>query len=1198
MSEDGTGIWDAIDYGRDAIIEASAGTGKTYTLEHIVLKMVQDGLVADATQILLVTYTEKAAGELRDRVRGALERAGKLPPDFDAMTIGTIHSFCKQLLTEYAFENGMPMRLQVTTADKSLKRQAVLDALHSEEFSRRYRDLFPVAMFTADIESLDGISGLIAKALHQLSAADNASGANATATGLSAAAASWGMVVTAKGGQSFADWLSNNGQAPKFLGIDKKLHSTDADKAKAAWDAVAAAMDACASPDAKTVLGKCLTRISDPKAVNPRFGSKRLLDFDAGGNPDLQAVQTVLNTFIAVYKGLGEGMVAVLTRLARAALEQQKQDAGLLTFDDMVARAGEAVIRESQKTASPLLAKLRERYRYALVDEFQDTDAKQWDIFRTVFSHTRRTPDTPGALLVVGDPKQAIYSFRGADIATYLLAKREITAAGVPPYRLDKTFRCTRQLVDAFNTMFGKDDGGAWFTGMRVTLPGGGEEAIDYPESQWGEAHRADAAFAPVVLLESLRAGENGGGKGLGNATRCVPVFARNAARAIRGLRGTAIPGANTGPLDYGDFCILVRGKSRIPAIKRALAREGIPYAHYKESGLYSSAEAESVLAMLDFLAKPQGKGNLQAALLTPFFGVPPAELESTAAKLGQPFWDKVNLWQELAEKRDWSGLFAALLLGTDLNRRRPGDFEFDRRHAGVRQIFDDLLTRPGHPALALADFCDRIRQWKAEEGDDTEAGLRQKESDAAHVQIMTMHSSKGLQFPVVFIADGFSKTDDATLDEEKRIYYVALTRAQYRLYLPWSARTPADEPPSAGIGSAGAPLRGGFLAAAINRLTDAGLVNRGDVFDFPPPAAPATPAANPPSGPESAWAPVAAATPTSESPAAPFDGIFRYNSYSSLSRFAPVVPDSQESDANGSELPAESPALLDGRPDADPDEDPAPDGAATIDDSLLPHGTVTGDIFHEIMETLCNRPDDDPDSPGFGNATAANLMATVAGIRTRHGLRNRENADRSDSTDQTLARMAEKVLNTQIKCGGEEFRLRDIPPADRRAETRFVISEEELLGTAPRPGGDGVFNGSVDLLFRVNGKYFILDWKTTTLRDADGNPDYGKASLKHAWQEKYALQAQMYTAAVNRWLGRETAGVIYFFVRGVEGGKNPTNGVYAQEPDPEWLAALPGAIQNALAGHTAMLREIWRGRAEKRREQQTPPAALTQEDR
>ena len=147
-------VWNQLDYGRDAIIEASAGTGKTYALESIVVKLLREKGYSPR-EILLVTFTEKAAAELKNRVREALEKEGCLPPDFDETTICTIHSFCRQLLTEFAFENGVPMQCDIGGDGAALARRAILDALKGSDFKALCPDGLSAALKAAGMESVD-----------------------------------------------------------------------------------------------------------------------------------------------------------------------------------------------------------------------------------------------------------------------------------------------------------------------------------------------------------------------------------------------------------------------------------------------------------------------------------------------------------------------------------------------------------------------------------------------------------------------------------------------------------------------------------------------------------------------------------------------------------------------------------------------------------------------------------------------------------------------------------------------------------------------------------------------------------------------------------------------------------------------------------------------------------------------------------
>ena len=388
-------ICNNIDYTKDAIIEASAGTGKTYTLQSIVLKLLVEKKIESVKNLLLVTYTEKAAGELKDRIRDILEKAKRLPADFDEVTICTIHSFCRSLLTEYAFENRVPMQVEICASDKTLIHQAVLEALHSEEYREKQGTQFIELMTEAGLTA----DGLVAE-------------------------------------------------------VEKRFKGTD----------------------------------SLPELVKKKRDCKAIL-------------------------------INVLRPIAQRLFQENKERYSAMTFDDLVGRAHEVVVKEAQQEKqdkpSALLTAIRRKYRIALVDEFQDTDEAQWDIFRCIFSsEVNEIEDGPepkhGSLLVVGDPKQAIYSFRGADVGTYLTAKNAITGGDDDKaQRLKVTYRSSPKLVAAFNKIFGEKVGAdpSWFEGMKegngsityraVDPPPDGTEkfnGIDY-HSEFGE---------PVELLESI----------------------------------------------------------------------------------------------------------------------------------------------------------------------------------------------------------------------------------------------------------------------------------------------------------------------------------------------------------------------------------------------------------------------------------------------------------------------------------------------------------------------------------------------------------------------------------------------------------------------------------------------------------------------------------------------------------------------
>jgi len=1154
-------VWNKLQYDRDGIIEASAGTGKTYALQSIVLKLVADKKdPVDVKNILLVTFTEKAAGELKDRIRDILSEAGLLSSDFDETMICTIHSFCREILSEYAFENRVPMQMEIGGANGDLIHSAVRTALMGDDFKARYGEAYDAYMDAAELFSTDDLVTAVENALGECAKLDQAPPTpqhldDGMRRGFAEMASSTildfnGITVNARAKEGFDNACASIAAAKEDL-------------ASADFAAFARAVKECAANFKKM----------NP-SVNGRGRGTRLFDV----RPELKSFAEALSNVQAV---ISSQMVADLASFSWPVFKHLKDEAAMLTFDDLVTKAYRVIEdearRETEGKRSALMDSIRRRYRIALVDEFQDTNERQWTIFRSLFSSRVNRIEGDGAshpkqgfLLVVGDPKQSIYSFQGADVATYLAAKGRITKGeGTQPQQsLDKTFRSCKALVESFKNMFGENSG--WFSGMEE-----GGETIDYPEVGYPDGNERFLDLedmtgrSAVTLLESLPRQlpdieSNRGAPGYGNMSMCLPIFMRNAAREMKRLCSLPVAyrtrDSKTGELTdrrirYGDMCVLVRGNAGAKIVKRALAEMGIPYSHYKERGIYGSVEAEALIAFFDFLSAPERSGNLAALLVTPLFNIHPSELEAWLASGDKQLAGLVERWQELSAQRSWIALFESVMNDTALAHPAPNDYEYDRRWTACRQILDRLLAEKGRSALVPNDFAELLRAWRK---DDQRAGedgaLRQKENEGDSVQIMTMHASKGLEFKAVFIASGFSKPKDGDSLEEKRLYYVALTRAEHKLYLPWTQwdrhlRVNEEE---RGLGSSGSPLLGdGFLSRAI--LTSFAAEGKN-------------------AGKETVSLPAETMVDFSEKGdgASKQKGMrtpqvydigylkhlrLQWDSFSSLCRHDAtdkVVPsvENETDEMSDGRLPAQTPVA-----------------------TLLPRNNVSGNVFHEIMETLCGT-DEAAGGTGFAIgampldevlADSGPLMSLVRRTMRRNVLGNQESG--GDSTERSLARMVWRALNTCIEIGERKIYLKDIKYANRLAEVEFVIDEASVLdANTPRIGDivrDGAFNGKIDLLIRPDGKdgpVYVLDWKTNTLAD------YGKASVEAAMAAAgYPLQFKLYSLAVARWLGREAlAGVAYLFVRGGEHGDK--SGVYARTIDEKALECCRQSVLGAVS--------------------------------
>ena len=820
-----------------------------------------------------------------------------------------------------------------------------------------------------------------------------------------------------------------------------------------------------------------------------------------------------------------------------------KKQSRAMTFDDMILEVSrmvkDAVEDVGNAAKQAFLKSLRMRYRIVLVDEFQDTDNKQWDIFRLLFSNgvgeIGDARPKQGCLIVVGDPKQAIYGFRGADIATYLRARKEIEDAGGQKFRLDKMFRSTREMVDAFNTIFKS----GWFKNMSVnglTIPyEDGQGAVVFPND---EAPKRLREFVykdemPVELLESVPIGA-----AEKNKTTCLPLFLENMAEEMKRLHESpfwkAQPDANA-RMNWSSMCVLVRSHADGDAAQKVLREKGIPCRKYKEAGLFASAESESVLALFDYLSMPRNSGNLAALLLTPFFGVPLPLIEKRLADGDKKFDDLCDRWRTYIAKCEWVKFFESAMNDTDLGRPHTDDADFVRHRAGIRQIFDQLLTQCGRARELLA-LSDALRAWRRDDSNAGEDGsVRYKESESDAVQIMTMHAAKGLEFNAVFIAAGFTGLNPQTPKEDRpaeemetrRLFYVALTRAKYKLYLPWSRQAENQCFWQKKKETANHPVLGTFLGEGIMALYPNASTKVKGVDKLPEKQ----------NKVQDKKVPAKDALGIGECPDLPSRlGMkgwrFKWDSFSSLNHHSAK----KEEEVEGT------------KPKDDEKQDP-PDKQDEQKKSLVPKGALSGTVFHEVMEALCKnskakgevdfgigKEDDFGKLVTETDEKKSPLLELVRRRLAANGVVNQVRKEDGETTASVIARMAWNALRTKLDFEGvKPFSLWEIPLEDRKAEVNFVL-DESLLGGV-RGEGEGALNGSIDLLVRRDDGYYIVDWKTNSL------DDYEYTTVTAAMKEAgYELQYQIYTLAAEKWLGKNAVkGIAYLFVRGGEVGDHPS---------------------------------------------------------
>ena len=797
----------ALPRGASAVVEASAGTGKTFLLEHVVADRIVRG-EARLEEILVVTFTEKATMELVRRLRALVDRlldweqplpSGASPDSawildaaararlsaargaFDRATITTIHGFCQRVLTEEAF------------ASRRLLAQEHVDSQRA--FAEAYRDTLRTTLATD--ERLDRYLGA------WLASGKSTDTLERTLWQAFAQQRPWGVThdeerlrtaTRALAALPVADCLGDVERVVR----NRRTSEAIASRVRAVREVVEAA-DAAFEP-ASLLL-----------AVEGLFDRKRYGKFDVftyveknlpappPGGPAAQLKQALL-AFADAAVPLELAVTQMFLPFVRDALVARKAALGQYDFDDMLRLVAEGLRGPGGR---PLVEALRRRFRFAVIDEFQDTDDVQWEIFRTVFHGS----DGANPLVVIGDPKQSIYGFRGADVATYREARRTI-AGGAATLTLDRNFRSTPDVVAATNAIF--DDA--------APEPFFSERAL-FAEAVSAVAPAADAR-APIELLAvQPAAGADPSELRLRHMRRALTHAIADEIEALR---------AAPTPSPLREIFVLTRTNAEAQQIATTLRGRGLPHVLYNQEGLYKTEEARQLRDLLAAVDDPRDPTRRLLAALTPFFGLSLADLPTlVASPASHPLEERLLAWRSLADARDWSRLFERIVSESGLAERELLTGGSARRLTNVLHLCEVLRARALREPVSLGELVryltaltDGLIVPDAEEGN-----VQRLEGNRDAVQIMSIHKSKGLEADHVFLYGAFTpwrgqqvrtfERDGArwlfvgrprrgNLDEalareaegeEQRLLYVALTRARRRLYLPYAGVPAVEEP-------------------------------------------------------------------------------------------------------------------------------------------------------------------------------------------------------------------------------------------------------------------------------------------------------------------------------------------------------------------------------------------------------------------
>jgi len=1189
------------------LIEASAGTGKTWTLCGLVLRLLLERSLPVA-EILVVTFTNAATAELRERIRARiaetlarLRGTGPQPTDpfvdtllqqlrdrhglhdedmatrldlalqgFDEAAILTIHGFCQRALAEAPFSTGMPTQLTLLDDDSELRMQVVHD------FWRRriaVPSLSP-ALATYLLDRHDTPESLLVLLQRRLGkpmsrwlwpAADAAStelpdpGPHDAA--FAAARALW------RAQREAIVALVHEAQ-PR---LNQNTHSTKAlELSIRSWDTL---LSAIVAPDSL-----------DPEQKLDLLGTTRLRarkkEPPVQEHAFFQHAQQLIDACQAREQVLALQRLQLLRELVDHGpdtLRRAKRELRVLGFDDMLFNL-HAWLTGADGAA--LAATLRRRFGAALVDEFQDTDPLQYAIFEAIYR------DTDAPLFLVGDPKQAIYSFRHADLHTYLRARGTARAE----YTLDENQRSSQALLHSLNGLFGANPNAFMQNGL------------DYRPVRMGAKPRQPLVESPQPARAALQLWQlprDGDGQPLLRA-EAMRLSCEAVAGEISRLLGSARDGdARLGdrPLAAGDIAVLVRSHAQGAAMRRALSAMGVGSVELSQASIFDSADAADVERLLAAMLEPQREPLLRAALATEAMGCDAAALQALAED--EAAWlDCIGRFA--AYRHSWLARGVGRMLrewmrGEGVSRRLLQRPDGERRLTNLMHLAELL-----HAAAASHTGPEALLRWLREQRGRArrdDASQLRLESDRNLVQVVTIHRSKGLEYPLVFCPmlwdgharsesqgegleyheDGQAVVDMRALDKEltkgikalqtldaaaetMRLIYVALTRAVHRCTVivgPYLTRHGKNLSP---VQSSRARLNWLVAGEGLsprdwlqNRLTPEQIETAWSTLAQR--HAPQIGLAPLPVGGAVVLAPEHAAAQRLAALRLPrpLPAPWWIGSYSSLAHGARHEDAALDHDLRAQPAPG------------DPSGSAAP---ADADDILrFPRGAVAGECLHAVFERI-----DFTDPAGWPAAVDAVLRRFAPALP----------ADDSRALwPRMLLRMLHDVLHAPMPGA---LRLAQVPPARKLVELEFHLPSRrlvaaELVRTLRQHGQtipalqfgtlSGYLRGFIDLVFEQDGRYYLLDWKSNHLGDLP--QDYAGDALQRTMaQHGYQLQALLYALALHRHLGQRLAdyrfeqhfgGVLYLFVRGVRPAwtlaDGTVAGVHAQRPTLQLLDAL-----------------------------------------
>jgi len=1177
-----------------SVIEASAGTGKTYAISHLVPRLLLDETVNSLGEILLVTFTNDAARELSNRVRRVLEKLAAPPQpeepesepgvnqlrnkfnttahhdiiqkaliDIDKLNVSTIHSFCQRTIQAEGALCGLPVMPEVITNADEFIEEALYDLWQDKITS----DTLLASLASEKEWDIHGDVDFVKRAIpvEEFQPVPAAQPFYETLERI--------RNVPTEFTQKIRDELAG---FIKGVGGWNNAGGDDASR-EAHLESLATAKN-FAAPG----FWKAINWVSKlPGHVTKKGAAGKASVEQAAGLTSVALAQEISGLLARLQWDWQNECVKSVRETVKAALQAKRQ----ITQDGLILTLRDA-LRSPKKAA--LAERLRARYKVALIDESQDTDPKQFEIFKNVFiGFDGETSLADHRLVLIGDPKQAIYGFRGADVNTYLEAKNRASKK----FFLTTTYRSPQPLVTAINAFFSHPD--SFLKRDLEFLPATSGKKDDTQLAVGGQAceGRVEAWIVSEAIAEEYRTS---------NARRDC-IISTVASEIVHLLKhGSLLVDANkTSPIEPGDFAVLTNSNAEAVAVAAALKDRGVPAIVASGADVMGTEEARELLCILRAVNDPRRSGLRYAALATRLLGNDAArihDIRSDSTK-DDEILRRFYQWQTEWGRMGIAAVIALIDAEEGITSRIGSSAQGERRVTNLRQLIDLLQAA----SREYSNRPEHLLRWFSQEiaraGEMVAADERQiqLESDRDAVQVVTMHKAKGLEYNFVFAPflwsmhdpkgikmlakthdfpndrlvnvelsknDGLMQTvlKRTELEDRLRLAYVAMTRAKVRLWIYGGEMGPKN-----GKGAKPAsPLdwllrdltvevitaeqfdgwseslknssRGGRLAAGIQALIEQ--TADGCILQKAPPDTTIE-----------RWAPNA---PEEECSLKALDmpeikGVWSITSFSSLTR---------EQNPHGTKDPA--PFLT--------QQSEAPSGVMVRNPFLdAPGGMLVGTAIHDWLQQWdCDEPE------------AESVSAHLKKYRLR-GIPGNSTIPLDESVVQMLMHLREAKLpglNCTLAqaCSSHEasewhfhLPIKSNLTVQELAAAFSAHAGPDYKAYAPMlehltfPDLHGFLQGFMDRLAFYGDAWGVIDWKTNQLGK---HPDaYSINSMMDcAMESHYLLQTHLYLVALRRYLkrvapGSRLAGAWLVFLRGVHSGSS--EGILHINPTRELLDAL-----------------------------------------